>query len=60
MKKMLLALGCALVLAFGIASCDEADDCKAECSTHEDCGEGYLCYSDGLCDNEDRDCEEDE
>jgi hypothetical protein len=62
MKKLLAAfsLACSLVLGLGLTSCDAVDPCHAECEEHDDCAEGYLCYSDGLCDNEDQDCEEEE
>ena len=40
-----------------IASGCDSDTCGATCDTDEDCGSGYICYSDGLCDNEDHNCE---
>jgi len=53
-----------LLSGFSVAlmGCDigSSDDCHAQCDTDDDCGEGYLCYDDGLCDNEDKNCVEDD
>lgn len=64
-KNWFVAVMAVLLLSgFGFATmaCDigNSDDCHAQCDTDEDCGEGYLCYDDGLCDNEDKNCVEDE
>lgn len=59
MRRLLTAF-CATVFALAAVGsvsvgCD-SDTCESTCDTDEDCGDGYICYSDGICDNEDHDC----
>jgi len=63
MKKHLLAVVACVSLLGSVgavlAGCEfGSDSCGMTCDNDEDCGDGYLCYSDGLCDNEDHNCGE--